>query len=164
MLELLQHGSLIPRRVVVARQQQYRQPVNGGPGRTGEHVGGTRADGSRACQRCQPVLFLGKSHGGVHHGLFIARLIVRQLLPVLPQSLAQPGYISVPEDPKHGRDQSACLAVTLAVLNLQVFHQGLRHSQAYRLVILYCHRMFLLSIVANQARPSRGIAGATPAL
>ena len=66
------------------------------------------------------------------HRLLIAGLGVRQVLTVLAERLSQAGNIAVAEDAENGRNQAACLAVALAILDLQILHQRLRHGQANR--------------------------------
>ena len=53
-LQLLQHRALVPGRVRVTRQQQHRQPVDGGQRRPGDHVQRARADRGGHGQRGVP--------------------------------------------------------------------------------------------------------------
>ena len=48
--ELLQHGPRYPAGEYITREQQDGQPVDGGRGRAGEHVGGAGPNGRRARQ------------------------------------------------------------------------------------------------------------------
>ena len=70
----------------------------------------------------------------MHHRLLVARLVIRQVLPVLDERLAQARDVAVPEDAPDALDEALLLAVVLAVLNLQVLHDRLRQRQALLLL------------------------------
>ena len=77
-LELLQQRRGAAVGEGVGRQQQHRQPVDGGQRGAGDHVGGARADAAGDRVGLQPVLHPGVRDRGVHHGLLVAAQHVRQ--------------------------------------------------------------------------------------
>jgi len=74
----------------VARQQQDGQPVDGGHGRAGDHVGGAGPDGRGADVGGQAQAALGKRGGDVHRALLVAAEAIGQI-GVLLQCLADAG-------------------------------------------------------------------------
>ena len=72
LLELLEHRTGHARREGAGRQQQHRDPVDGGQGRTGQHVGRAGADGGGAGPGLEAVLLARVADGGVHHRLLVA--------------------------------------------------------------------------------------------
>ena len=134
MLELLQDRTLVPGHVVVRRQEQYRQSIDGGRSRPRQHVGGPRTDGGGAGQGGQAAVRLGVSRSRVHHGLFVAGLKVGEVGPVFVKRLPQTSHVAMAEDAEDGRDQAAGPSVAHTELHLKVFHQGLCDSQPNRLL------------------------------
>ena len=65
----------------------------------------------------------------MHHRLFVTGLIVGKILSIFGQGLTQSGDIAMTEYAKDPGDQTASLAVALAILHLQIFHQCLGHGQ-----------------------------------
>src|SRR5262249_48606528 len=55
-----------------------------------------------------------------------------EFLPIFDKRLSEPGHVAMAENPTHGGDESLLLAVALAVLSLQVFHDRLAHGQPNR--------------------------------
>ena len=119
MLELLQDGVSDPGGEEVAREQQYRQPVDRGQCGAGDHVGRARADRRGAGQGRQAVTHPGERHCGMDHSLLVAGLAVdkrtRCLELGLQQRLAQAGDVPVAKNPEAAFDQTVLLAVALAV-------------------------------------------------
>ncbi len=72
----------------------------------------------------------GVAHGRVHHGLFVAALVVRHDVGVLDEGLADPGHVAVAEDAPGAGDQAAPHAVAFGVLGGQEAHQGLGGGQS----------------------------------
>ena len=134
-LELLQHRVGHPGGEGVARQQQHRQPVDGGQRGPGHHVGRAWPDRGRAGQRGHPVPGPGERGGRVHHGLLVASLPVTQAglggELGLQQALAEAGHVAVPEDAEAALDEPVPRAVPLAALRGQEPHHGLPHRQPY---------------------------------
>jgi hypothetical protein len=128
-LQLLQHRALVPGRVRVAGQQQYRQPVDGGQRRPGHHVQRARADRGGHGQSGAPAAVLGERRGRVYQGLLVAALNERHGVAELVQGLAEPGHVAMAEDAQGGGDQPAALAVGDGVLPGQVRHDGLGYRQ-----------------------------------
>ena len=106
-LELLQHGPLVPGRVVVGGEQQHRQAVDRGRGRARDHVGRARPDRRRAGQRGQPPVGLGEADRRVDHRLLVAWLVVGQVPAAFLQRLAHAADVAVAEDAEHRGDQAA---------------------------------------------------------
>lgn len=123
--ELLEHGVGGPGREGVAWQQQDGQVVDGGEGGAGDEVGGAGPDGRGHGLRGEPAALPGEADGRVHHGLFVAALVVGHVVGVLQECLADPGDVPVPEDAPGRVDQAAPLAVALGVLPGQEPHEGL---------------------------------------
>ena len=131
--ELLQDRRGKPVREHVAGKEQHRQAVDGRGGRARHHVRGPGADGRRAGVGSQAAPGLGKGGGGVHHGLLVLRLQVRQVAPaVLVQGLAEAGDVAVAEDPHHPVHQPVLAAVPRHELALQELDDRARHGQAPR--------------------------------
>ena len=130
MFELLQDRSLAARGVIVGREQEHGQAVDGCGGRAGDHIGRAGADGGGAGQRCQAQVGLSEADGRVDHRLLVAGLVVGQIAAALLEGLSQAADVAVAEDAEHGRDQAARLAVALAVLCLQELDDRLGHGQA----------------------------------
>ena len=128
-LLLLEHGRRHPGGEDVARQQQHRQPVDGGRGRPGDHVGRPRADRGGAGEGGQAVAVLGVAGGDVDHALLVAGHVVGEPVGVLAQGLAHAGHVPVAEDPEAAGEQALLLAVALAVLAGQELDQGLGRGQ-----------------------------------
>ena len=128
-LELLQHGGDVAPREDVSRQQQDRQPVDGGAGGRGQHVGGARANRCGARQGGETVLHPRVGRRGVHHRLFVAALVVAELRGLL-QRLTDPGDVAVPEDAEAAGEQRLLDAVALARLAGQEPDQRLRHRES----------------------------------
>ena len=126
-LELLQdrvHGS---RGEDIARKQQDGQTVDGGQGRTGDHVGSTRSDRAGAGHDAKPVLHSRVADCGVDHGLLVARLVVGQQVRSLVERLADAGHVAMAEDSKAAVHEAMLGAVALDVLCAEKSHQRLRH-------------------------------------
>ena len=104
--------------------------IDRGESRPTEHVGCTRPDGGRAGERRRAVRGLGKTAGGVHHGLFIAGLKVGKVLAVLEQSLAKPRHVAMAKNAEDGGNQPALPPIALAELGGKKPHQGLGSRKA----------------------------------
>ncbi len=129
-LEFLQHRPGLPGSEHVTRQQQHRQPVDGGQRRPGDHVGRAGADRGRAGPGGQPVTHPRVPGRGVHHGLLVAGHHVAQ--PGRPvrfqQGLAQAGQVAVAEDAEAAGEQPLLHGVPLAVLRGQEPDHRLGHG------------------------------------
>jgi hypothetical protein len=66
----------------------------------------------------------------MHHGLFIAKKVVRQL-GILFEGLADPGDIPMPENSQAAFEKSMSLSVALGVLPLEERDDRLCHGQAF---------------------------------
>ena len=72
----------------------------------------------------------------MHHGLLVARLVVRHAVRCAPgrgrlqQRLPDPGDVAVAEDAPAGVHQAVAVAVALGVLAGEEPHQGLRDGEA----------------------------------
>ena len=74
-------------------------------------------------------MYLGEPRGGVHHGLLVAGLVIRQMLPVFIQRLAQSGDVAVAEYAEDGGNEPLLHAVALAVLHGKIPDHRLRRGQ-----------------------------------
>ena len=128
-LDALEHHAAIARRVVVRREQQHRDPADRRRGRSRDHVGRAGPDRRRARHRRLASLRSRKAGRGVDHRLLVARLVVRQIVAVLDQCLAEARHVAVPEDAPQPLDEAFLLTVVLAVLDLQEPHDRLRERQ-----------------------------------
>ena len=133
-LELLQHGSRGTRGEHVPRQQQHRQPVDGGQRGARDQVGRARADRGGARQRRQTVAHARVRDGCVHHALLVSRLVVGQQRRVvelaLEQRLPHAGHVAMTEDPEAALHQPLRRPVALAVLHREEAHQRLGHGES----------------------------------
>jgi hypothetical protein len=72
------------------REQEHRQPVDGGQCRAGEHIGGPGADAGGDRPGLQAVLLPGVGDGAVHHRLLVVFLMMLSgalmMLPARPSS------------------------------------------------------------------------------
>ena len=129
-LEFLQDVALMAGDVVVGREQQHRQAVDGGRGGAGHHVGGAGADRAGTGQGGGPPRRLGVAGGDVHHRLLVARLIEREVGADRFQRLAEAADVAVAEDAEDGRHEARRRpAVALAVLDAQVLDDRLADGQ-----------------------------------
>ena len=94
---MLQHGRNVASRKNITRQQQHRQTIDSRSRSARQHIRCARPDRCRAHQRPQPVAHLRERSGGVHHRLFVAAQVIREVR-VLLQRLAHAGNIAVSED------------------------------------------------------------------
>ncbi len=133
-LQFLQHRRADAGGEGVRRQQQHRQPVDGGQGRAGEHVGGARSDAGGHGPGLQPVALARVGDRAVHHGLFVAAQHVSQprrgpggvgLDLVLQQRLPDAGDVAVAEDAEATGEEPVPVAVALDVLVGQEADRGL---------------------------------------
>jgi hypothetical protein len=67
----------------------------------------------------------------VHHGLFVARLVVGEHVGVLRERLSDPGEVAVAKDAEAAFEQSMLHAVALRVLRGHEAHQGLGGSETH---------------------------------
>ena len=100
----------------VAGQEQHRQAVYGRQSGSGEHVGRAGADGGGAGEGGEAVVHRCVSGGGMYHSLFVAGLVVGEVIGVLLKSLADTGDVAVAEDAEGSGEQPALYAVALGVL------------------------------------------------
>ena len=109
-LELLEHRVRAPGGELVRGEQQRGQPVRGGQGGAGHHVGGAGADRGGHREGGPAPGVPGVADGLVHLGLLVAALVVGHqggvLGLVLLQGLAHPGHVAVAEDAEHARDRA----------------------------------------------------------
>ena len=129
LLDLLQHRIGLATGIDVTGQQQQRNAIGGGGGRSGQHVGRARAHRGGAGIDLPAQLLLGETGGGVGHALLIAALVHHQVTGVLLQGLAQAQYVAVTEDGEDAGDELGFHAVDAEVLVIEEFHQGLGHGQ-----------------------------------
>ena len=149
-LDVLEDLSLVPRRIVVRRKEQDRQPADGRGRRPGQHVGRAGTDRGGAGHRREPPVRPREPGRGVHHGLLVRGLVERELVAELDERLAQPRHVAVPQDPPHSLNQPSLHAVALAVLGLQVLDERLGESQPDRLLSgIELHRVASLSAVGD---------------
>ncbi len=80
----------------------------------------------------QPVGLPGVADRGVHHGLFVAALVVRHRVGVLQQRLADAGDVAVAEDAPGGADEPLPHAVAFGVLGGQEAYERLGDRQPGR--------------------------------
>ncbi len=78
----------------------------------------------------EAVRLAGVADRRVHHGLFVAALVVGHLRGVLQQRLAEAGDVAVAEDAPGGADEPPPDAVALGVLGGEETDQRLCDGQA----------------------------------
>ncbi len=128
-LDLLQHRIGQPRHIVVARQQQHRQPVGVRHAGRGHHVGRPRPDRARRHHDLAARLGLGEADRRQRHRLLVLAAPGRQLVLDRLQGLAQAGDVAVAEDREHAGKQRHLGPVELGALRHQPAHQRLRHGE-----------------------------------
>src|SRR2546423_508375 len=114
-----------------AGQRQYRQPVDRGEARAGDHVQGAGADRGGDGEGGVPAGRLGVPGRDVHQGLLVAALDERHRVAELVECLAEAGDVAVAEDAQRGRDEPAALTVGNRVLLRQVRDEGLRDGELH---------------------------------
>ena len=129
-LQLLEHRRDAPAREQVAREQQDRQPVDGGERRTGHEIRGTRPDRSGARECTQAPMSLGECHSRVDHRLLVPCLVVAEPVACGLERLAQARDVAMTEDPEHSPEKRMLVAVALDGLDLQEANDGLGGRQA----------------------------------
>ncbi len=133
-LELLKHRVAGAGCEDVRGKEENRNPVDGGRGRPGQHVRGTRADRREAGESRETIAHAGKATGGMDHRLLVARLVVAELARPrqlgFEQGLRDAGQVPVAEYPEAALDEPVLHAVPLAVLSCQEPDQGLTDCQA----------------------------------
>ena len=92
----------------------------------------------------------------MHERLLIAALNERQRVAELIQCLAQPGHVSVAEDPQRSRDQPTAMPVRHRILPGQVRDEGLRNGQPHRTSGCVAHDRTPLLIAPLAALAPRG--------
>jgi len=81
--------------------------------------------------RPQAIARFRERGGRMHHRLFVAAKVVREIR-VLLQSLSDSSYIAVAEDAETSREERILGSVARYVLDLQKLDDGLRHRQSSR--------------------------------
>ncbi len=116
----------------VAGEEQDRKVVDGREGGAGDEVRGAGADGRRNRVCGQAIRLTRVANCRMDHGLFVAALVVRHLIGVLDEGLAEPGHVAVAEDAPGRADQPPPGAVPLGELGGQEPHQRLRDREPRR--------------------------------
>ncbi len=128
-LQLLEHRSGPSAGEDVARQAQHGQPVHGGGGGTGDHVGRAGTDRAAAGQCAEPVLHLRVAGGHVDHALLVAGLVEAEVLAVLQQRLADAGDVAVTEDADGAAEERLDVTVAFDPLSGQETDDRLADGQ-----------------------------------
>ena len=80
-------------------------------------------------RRLQAIFVFGIGHRSVHHGLFVARLVIAKI-SVLVQRLADARDVAVAENAKAAGEKALLDAIAFGVLVFQKLDDRLGHGQA----------------------------------
>ena len=158
LLDLLQYRVRLTAGIDIARQQQQRDPVGGGSGRGGEHIGSPGADRRGAGVNLASQVLLGEADRGMGHALLVAALMHHQIAAVLLQRLAQPQHVAVTKNGENPGDKLALDPIDFDVLVIEKFHQGLGHGQSCRTHV-FTLKKYLSRLLAARCRSKLAPAG-----
>ena len=130
--EFLENGVGSARGEDVARQQQHRNSIRRRYGGAGHHVGRARTDRGGAGEGPQSIRHARIAHGGMDHGLFVARQVIGEVVPALEERLTETGHVAVTEDAEAAREETMLLVVALDRLHAQESHECLGHGESHR--------------------------------
>ena len=128
LLQLLQHRVRLADGEGIAGQQQQGDAVDGGASSSGDHIGGTGADGRGTGDDLASVILPGKTGSHMGHALLVATLVNLQAAGIFFQRLAQAHHDAVAENGEHAIDKLGLHPVQLDILIVQEFYNGLAHS------------------------------------
>ena len=111
LLDLLQHGIRLSAGIDITRQNQDRDVVCSCRSSGGDHVGRTRAYGSRDCNDLLALHLLGKSDCSVGHALLVLSLPDLQAAGFLGKGLSEAEHVAVTRKHYHTLYEGMLLAV-----------------------------------------------------
>ena len=120
----------------ITRKEENREPIDVRQRRGSEKIGGSRSDGSRARHHPAPKVRFRVSDRSVRHRLFIMCAKVRQLVPILVESLPKTSHVAVSKNREYSAEERHDLIASRAFDSRaqagQIADQGLRRGQAHR--------------------------------
>ena len=116
LFDLLQHRIRLPGCIGFSGQEQDRQTVGGGSSCCGNHIQGSRTDGTGDSHDLLSSLLFGKTQGNVSHSLFVLSLIVPEAVLIAFQGFPQPYHVAVAKDSANSLDELDFFPVHIDVL------------------------------------------------